>query len=104
MCLLEHATDALSELLAISQLRASPGDPWVPRVPGNRQRFADVRQPGEPSGALDLDPVIEDIDADVVTDDAVGAVDHGVDHPFEQGVHGDDRRLLETTVRCEGAA
>jgi len=62
-----------------------------------------VGQAGKAAGALHLDAVGVDLHPDVITGQAVGAVDHRVDHALEPGVLGDHRHRLEATAGAEGA-
>ncbi|MFB9072365.1 hypothetical protein ACFFX0_14630 [Citricoccus parietis] len=47
-----------------------------------------VGESWKPAGALHLDPVGKDADADMVTGEAVGAVDHGIDQSLQPYIVG----------------
>jgi hypothetical protein len=63
-----------------------------------------VGNTGEAARALDLDAVVEDLNADVVAADAVGAVHDGVHDGFEPGILQDEPDVLEASATSERAA
>jgi hypothetical protein len=61
----EHAAQSLADLLAEAQLGACARDARVAREAGDVEWISEVGESGEAAGAADLDPVVEDLHADV---------------------------------------
>jgi hypothetical protein len=82
--------------------RISSSDARVASEARRTQRIADGSDAGEPTGTLDLDAVVEDVDADVVARHAVGPVDDRVDQPLQPGVLRYQADLGEPPLGIEG--
>ena len=93
--LLEDPPDALAKLLSEAEVGAHARDPRIAGEPGNVARLARIDEPGEPTRTLELDPIVEDLNPDVVAADAVGPVDDGVHETLEPGVLGKQGQPLE---------
>src|SRR5205807_425091 len=93
--LLEHAPDAFAQLLAEAEVGAHPRDARVAREADDLARIDDPHQAREPPGALDLDPVVEDLHPDVVPAETVGAMYDRVDDAL------DPSRLRHQTLEHE---
>lgn len=66
--------------------------------------IAEVDESGEAPGTRYLDPIVEDLDANVVADHAVGAMHGRVDDALEPGVLGNERHVLERPLGTQGPA
>ncbi len=84
--LLEHPPDALPQLLAEVEVGTHSGDARVPGEPGGLEGVVEVDQTGEPTWTLDLDAVIEDLDAYVIASQAVAAMHNSVHDAFKPSV------------------
>jgi len=102
--LFEHSTDALAQFLAEAEIGTHACDPRVSSEAGECGRVRQVDNPGEASRALELDPIVEDSDSDVIPRDRVRPVNDCVDEPFHPCVLGHDSDSTESPVSTERLA
>ncbi|MCW3020488.1 MAG: hypothetical protein JWN10_2796 [Solirubrobacterales bacterium] len=97
--LLKHSTDSLAQLLPKAQVRTDASDPRITSKARRIKRIAQVDETGKASGAPHLDPIVEDLDADMVAREAIGPVNNRIDQALEPSVLRDKRHIPETS-RC----
>jgi hypothetical protein len=96
--LLEHAANSLTQFLAEVQVRADSRDSRVPGEPRGRQRIAEIDEARKAAWAPDLNPVIEDLHADVVSTKAVRPMYDCIDDRLEPYVLRDQRDVPESPL------
>jgi hypothetical protein len=88
--LFEHPTDALPEFLAEVEVSSNAGNAGITSEASDLQRVIGVGNAREPARAFDLNSIVEDLDADVVTADAVGAMNDGIDECLKPSILWDE--------------
>jgi hypothetical protein len=83
--------------------REDPRDARIAREPSDVLRAAEINDTGESARALDLDPVIEDLHADVISRHAVGAVRNGIDEALQPRIPRDGTNVRERALWTECA-
>ena len=99
--LLEHTPYSLTQLLPKTEIGTDAGDARVPREANGLERVTEVNEARKPPWARDLDPVIEDLDPDVVSSHAVGTMNRGVDDSLEPSIARHKRNILEGPALTE---
>jgi hypothetical protein len=95
--LFEHPTDAFPEFLAEVEVSSNTGNAGITSEASDLQGVIGIGNAREPARAFDLNSIVEDLDADVVTADAVGAMNDGIDECLKPSILGDEPDPLEAS-------